>query len=300
MSSNRVINSNSSTALSTTLITSNESPTINSPLSSLPFTITSIRLNTVTMHWTTLALLPLLSTASSLRTTRVTTKFTPDCSPEAQIPGDLDLDEEFIVSLNVRPGVCQGVPVPLPLGFFNEVDHISFEFEPLNTIEQSPLLQEQQEQEDGESTAGLRHYGISGASRTDLTLTSREQAAAARANLEVCTVRLFERPGCSDYDKPLLQREFGAGAGIGGHSQCAQRTRELIALEEVFVKVDCVDGSRPHPTPVGVGKMHGNVTVAAAQSSGIASSTPTPTPSPSPSPSSMGRWQKRRLSLLNQ
>ncbi|KAL3468022.1 hypothetical protein BJX64DRAFT_282908 [Aspergillus heterothallicus] len=79
------------------------------------------------MHWTTV-LAPLLITftqsSTALRTTRITTTFTPTCPQPNINPGDLNLDEAFSASLTIRSGICQPVPVPLPLPYISEVEHV--------------------------------------------------------------------------------------------------------------------------------------------------------------------------------
>ncbi|KAL6235979.1 hypothetical protein BDW75DRAFT_126612 [Aspergillus navahoensis] len=247
------------------------------------------------MHWTSTIpiLLPLLTFATpttALRTTRILTKFTPACPNPSSAPGDLDLAEEFTVGLNIRSGICQGVPVPLPLGFYDEVDHVSIELVHLD------------------QTYALLHYNTA---TPNLTPTpSAKPGLGARAgnnshapNLEVCTVRLFEKPGCSDFDKPLIQREFGVGAGVGGSSRCVKRSPDFVGLGEVFVRVDCADGSRPYPATDGIrGELQqtgGNGTVAGAGGNFTnISTTTTSTSTTSGVGAVLGRWQRRRLSLL--
>ncbi|KAL4984612.1 hypothetical protein BDW68DRAFT_193524 [Aspergillus falconensis] len=246
------------------------------------------------MHWTTaipilLSLLALANPTTALRTTRILTKFTPSCPSPSSIPGDLDLAEEFTVGLNIRSGICQGVPVPLPLGFLDEVDHVSFE-----------LVHSEQ-------TNAPLHYNTATPSPSPspsakLSLGARAGNNSNAPNLEVCTVRLFEKPGCGDFNKPLIQREFGVGAGIGGSSRCAKRSPEFVGLEEVFVRVDCTDGSRPYPATGGIrGELQqtgGNGTIAGAGGKFTNSTTTIGTSTTSGTGAVLGRWQRRRLSLL--
>lgn len=115
-------------------------------------------------------------------------------------------------------------------------------------------------------------------------------------------MRLFEKPGCSGFDKPLIHREFGVGAGIGGSSRCVKRSSESVELGEVFVRVDCTDGSRPYPATSDIrGELPqagGNGTVAGAWGSHMNSTTTTSTTTTSGIGAVVGRWQRRRLSLL--
>ncbi|CBF88955.1 uncharacterized protein ANIA_10113 [Aspergillus nidulans FGSC A4] len=245
------------------------------------------------MHWTTaIPLLPLLTLTTpvqALRTTRILTKFTPSCPDPSIIPGDLDLAEEFTVGLNIRSGICQGVPVPLPLGLYDEVDHVSFE-----------LVHTEQAHSPLHYNSAIPLPSASPSSRPSLGARAGNNSHAP--NLEVCTVRLFEKPGCSGFDKPLIQREFGVGAGIGGSSRCVKRSSEFMELGEVFIRVDCTDGSRPFPA---TGDIRGelpqageNGTVAGAWGSHMNSTTTTSTTTTSGIGAVVGRWQRRRLSLL--
>ncbi|KAL4914050.1 hypothetical protein BDW62DRAFT_204988 [Aspergillus aurantiobrunneus] len=211
------------------------------------------------MYWTTttLSLLSLLATTTqALQIPRIVTTFTPTCHPDSQIPGDLDLNEEFSVSLNIRPGVCQGIPVPLSLGFYNEVDHASVA---LKVDDRYTLARQAQTS---------RVAGGAG--------TTSEQA---HKSLEICTVRLFERPGC--FDTPLIRHEFGAG--IGGESHCVERNPRYFGLAEMFARVDCSDAGRTHGNSTVFG---GNSTNSTAGAGGNSTGTVP------------GRWQQRRLSLV--
>ncbi|KAL4815615.1 hypothetical protein BDW67DRAFT_185617 [Aspergillus spinulosporus] len=247
------------------------------------------------MHWTTaipiLPLLMLTNPIQALRTTRILTKFTPSCPNPSSIPGDLDLAEEFTVGLNIRSGICQGVPVPLPLGFYNEVDHVSFELIHMDQTH-SPLHYN--------SAVSVPSPSPSPSSRPSLGARAGNNSHAP--NLEVCTVRLFEKPGCDSFDRPLIQREFGVGAGIGGSSRCVKRSSEFVGLGEVFVRVDCTDGSRPLPATADIGgelqKAGRNGTVAGVWESHMNSTITTSTTTTSGIGAVLGRWQRRRLSLL--
>ncbi|KAL4778921.1 hypothetical protein BJX76DRAFT_108417 [Aspergillus varians] len=229
------------------------------------------------MHWTTLPifLTPLLApitSAQALKTTRILTKFTPNCPDPSQTPGPHDLNEEFTVAMNIRPGTCQGIPVPIPLGYVSEVDHVSVAL----SIE-----------------GNAQHKASSELSTRD----------AERANLEVCTVRLFERPGC--WGTPLIQREFGVGAGLGGESRCVQRDPVYYQLAEVFVRVDCGDGdagdraqgqTQTKETAPATGVFGGVLANGTAgwngtRTAGGAVATPS-------SSGLVGRWQQRRLALV--
>ncbi|RDW89902.1 uncharacterized protein DSM5745_01677 [Aspergillus mulundensis] len=224
------------------------------------------------MHWTTALLLTLLSISppTLARTTRILTKFTPSCHTPSEAPDtddlDFNLDEEFTVGLNIRSGICQGVPVPLPLGFYDEVDYVSLEL----VVPEPHVLH-----------------------------TPRASNNSPAPNLEVCTVRLFERPGCDDLDTPLIQREFGVGAGVGGSSQCVQRSVEYMGLGEVFVRIDCVDGSLPRPGPGVDGGLQdaGNNGTVVSFANGTASATMMAR-SKSGIGAVLGRWQRRRVALL--
>lgn len=243
-------------------------------------------------------LLPLLATtAHSLRTHRITTKFGPSCPSKSQIPGDLDLDERFTVSMNIREGVCQGVPVPIPLGYLNEVDHVSFALEiderqrghgaNLNSSS-SPSIH---------PSANIHPSSSASVTPTTPTPTPTPTPSSisvagfwrrkeSRPNIEICTVRLFERPGC--YEPVLIQREFSVGSGTGGESQCVQRSREYMPLAEVFVRIDCSTGSGSgytHAPVTGNGTAHANATAKGHVSH-------------PPNGVMPGRWQQRRLSLL--
>ncbi|KAL4743280.1 hypothetical protein BDV11DRAFT_166403 [Aspergillus similis] len=225
----------------------------------------------------------------ALRTTRILTKFTPSCPSPSSIPSDLDLAEEFTVGLNIRLGICQGVPVPLPLGFYDEVDHVSFE---LVYMEQTHLPLHY--------NSAVPVSSPSPSSRPSLGARAGNNSHAP--NLEVCTVRLFEKPGCGGFDKPLIQREFGVGAGIGGSSRCVKRSTEFVRLGEVFVRIDCTDGIRPYPDTGDIrGELQqvgGNGTAAGAWGSHINSTTTTSTTTTSGIGAVLGRWQRRRMSLL--
>ncbi|PTU23084.1 hypothetical protein P175DRAFT_0157005 [Aspergillus ochraceoroseus IBT 24754] len=93
------------------------------------------------MFWTNylLLVLPLLApTASALSTARTWVKFYPHCptpSPGSQV-GDLDLDEQFAVGMNVHAGSCQAIPVPLayaPAGRYVSVETDGFWLSPGET-----------------------------------------------------------------------------------------------------------------------------------------------------------------------
>lgn len=183
--------------------------------------------------------------------------------------------------------------MPLPLGFYDEVDHVSFEFEPqpelhseYNTNTNTPTNTATNRDTNQVHAPKIHPYDIPTTSKPDLSLSARDPA---RPNLEVCTVRLWEKPGCSEYEAPLLQREFGAGAGVGGESRCVPRGTRFLALQEMFVKVDCVDGSIGFGG--GSGRAHSNVTF----SEGRANSTAQGTDS---GLGGLGEWQRRRLGLL--
>jgi hypothetical protein len=70
----------------------------------------------------------------------------------------------------------------------------------------------------------------------------------------------------------------------------------------VFLRVDCTDGSRPYPATGGIrGELPqagGNGTVAGAWASHMNSTTTTSTTTTSGIGAVLGRWQRRRLSLL--
>ncbi|KAL4934169.1 uncharacterized protein BDV17DRAFT_285906 [Aspergillus undulatus] len=251
------------------------------------------------MYWTTLLpLLPLVAKASD--TTRILTKFTPNCPSE---PHHTDLNEEFTVALNVRDGICQGVPVPMPLGYFDEVDHVSVKLE----IDEGHGIESGTEEKEP-SYAVSASLSISSPSSTPtLTHTSTTTSTSSHSveaiqwkgdknrkrspNLEVCILRLYETPGC--YGFPLIQREFGVGAGVGGESRCVTRSPTYMGLGEMFVKLDCVDGSLPHVCPSlehGVGGKngtHANATANGGVHHGGANGIKV-----------AGKWQGRRLALL--
>ncbi|KAL4939383.1 hypothetical protein BDV06DRAFT_225075 [Aspergillus oleicola] len=281
------------------------------------------------MHWTTIVLPPLLSlltfttpTTALQETTRIRAKFTPNC-PSNDSPST-DLNEEFTAALNIRSGICQGVPVPMPLGYFDEVDHVSVALE---ILEGAPSLEDESEdshedEEDEEQptpsiswtvstshphSSSTPHYTstttFSSTHTTGIEAISWKRHLKRAANLEVCTVQLFERPSC--YGSPLIQREFGAGAGIGGESKCVTRSPAYMGLGEVFVKVDCVDGSVPHPVPKG--KSHGNETVVGSgvHHGGVHGGSLNATASAihenrtiSARDVAGGKWQRRRMALL--
>ncbi|KAL5339867.1 hypothetical protein BJX70DRAFT_397334 [Aspergillus crustosus] len=267
------------------------------------------------MHWKPLPLLlPFLSTTTTaLQTTRITTTFTPACpnpysstshsqNQDQSQPADLDLSESFSVGLSVRSGICQGVPVPLPLGYIDEVDHVY-----LSVAEPAAI-----------SGSGFRsHRMLKGAWRE----TSLEIENAKREDGEICRARLYERPGC--FGEALVEMPFYRG-GIENYplaarihrtanekeSECV--TREFVRMSEVWVKVDC--GSKDEITTVG--EVHGaasilvngngngngnananaNRTIAGAGKVGhrIANGTAAANTTGLVG----GRWQRRRFSLL--
>jgi hypothetical protein len=159
-------------------------------------------------------LLTTTTSTTALRTTRVTTTFTPTCpnlNPAVE-PGDLDLNESFSITLTIRSGICQPVPVPLPLLYPSEVNHV---------FVSASTRQEQQ--------------GALRGTRREWAWRRKEQAAEE----EKCVLRLWESPGC--LGDPLLVEEV-TGSLTEKNSEC--RGRKFPALNEVFVRVDCVREER--------------------------------------------------------
>lgn len=202
--------------------------------------------------------------------------------------------------MNIRQGVCQGVPVPIPLGYLNEVDHVSFALE-IDERQRGHAANSNLNSSSSPSIHPSAHIhpsssanAIASTTPTPSPTPSPSSVAVSgfwrrkesRPNIEICTVRLFEKPGC--YEPVLIRREFAVGSGTGGESQCVQRSREYTPLAEVFVRIDCSDGSGSgysHSPVVGNGTAHANATVKGHVSH-------------PPNGVMPGRWQQRRLSLL--
>ncbi|KAL4956311.1 hypothetical protein BDW69DRAFT_181708 [Aspergillus filifer] len=282
------------------------------------------------MHWTTLTLPPLLTlltfttstTASRVsEKTRIRAKFTPNCPSSSATP--TALDEEFTVALNIRSDICQGVPVPMPLGYFDEVDHVSVALEVLEDHTVVVSEGEEEDEEDEEPTPASISWSVSTSHPSSSTTPHHTSTASISSthstgieaitwktkrapNLEVCTVQLYERPGC--YGAPLIQREFGTGAGIGGETKCVTRSPAYMGLGEVFVKVSCVDGSLPHPRPketthanetvAAGGAHHGVVHGGALNATAMDAAHGNGTVSARVAGAMVGKWQRRRMALL--
>ncbi|KAL4879358.1 hypothetical protein BJY04DRAFT_220210 [Aspergillus karnatakaensis] len=191
------------------------------------------------MHWKTSlpTLLVLPSATTALLTSRITTTFIPNCpnplshSPPNH-PADLDLGETFSVSLNVRPGICQGIPVPLPLGYIDEVDHVFL------SVEESSGSSRAGERE----LRGMWSERIARIANLDLGKDSDKEKQEG----EVCKARLFERPGCVgealvelSFDRDLEDSELRDGIrhAKGKDSECV--TREFVRMSEMWVRFDC-------------------------------------------------------------
>ncbi|KAL2855881.1 hypothetical protein BJY01DRAFT_243067 [Aspergillus pseudoustus] len=171
------------------------------------------------MHWSTtlphLLLFLLTQSTSALQTSRITTTFTPTCPDPATNPGDLELNESFSTSLTIRSGICQPVPVPLALPYISEVDHV---------FVSASRVQGQQ-------------AGVLKGPRRQWEWQSRREGGEE----ETCVVRLWEVPGC--FGTPLVEAEISRSSdGLEQKSEC--RERKFAALNEVFVRVDCMRAER--------------------------------------------------------
>ncbi|KAL4970614.1 uncharacterized protein BDV14DRAFT_195297 [Aspergillus stella-maris] len=286
------------------------------------------------MHWTTFTLPPLLTLLTFTQCTtalkfqektRIRATFTPNCPSSSTPPSALD--EKFTVALNIRSDICQGVPVPMPLGYFDEVDHVSVALEVLEdhkmvVSEGADKVEVEEEKPTppsiswsistshpsaSSSSSSTTPHHTSTTSITSTHSTGIEAITWKRApNLEVCRVQLYERPGC--YGTPLIQREFGTGAGIGGETKCVTRSPAYMGLGEVFVKVSCVDGSLPHPVPKGKSHASANGTVSAGGvhhggvHGGALNATAMDAAHGNGTMSARGsmadKWQRRRMALL--
>ncbi|KAJ0424839.1 hypothetical protein BJY00DRAFT_224344 [Aspergillus carlsbadensis] len=169
-----------------------------------------MRWKTTILSSSLLLLLTAITPTTALRTTRVTTTFTPTCpNPSPAInPADLDLNESFSISLTIRSGICQPVPVPLPLPYPSEVDHV---FVSASRVQ--------------------GHQGVLRGTRREWEWRKGGQGAEE----EKCVVRLWESPGC--LGDPLIVEEV-RGSLTEEASEC--RERKFPALNEVFVRIDCV------------------------------------------------------------
>lgn len=203
--------------------------------------------------------------------------------------------------MNIRQGVCQGVPVPIPLGYLNEVDHVSFALE----IDERQRGHGANSNLTSSSSPSIHpsaniHPTSSAVASTAPTIPSPTPSPSSvsvagfwrrkesRPNIEICTVRLFEKPGC--YEPVLIRREFAVGSGTGGESECVKRSPGYMPLSEVYVRIDCSDGSGSgseysHAPAIGNGTVPANATVKGHVSH-------------PPNGVMPGRWQQRRLSLL--
>ncbi|KAL4869750.1 hypothetical protein BDV12DRAFT_195977 [Aspergillus spectabilis] len=236
------------------------------------------------MHWKTFLphLIPLLLSftqpTTSLQTTRITTTFTPTCpnplsSHSQNHPADLDLSESFSVGLTVRSGVCQGVPVPLPLGYIDEVDHVYLSVSDSGSGSHRELREEWREE--------------------SRRLEGKEKEK------EECKVRLYERPGCFGealVEVPFVrdEDEYVKDKKEGTESECV--VREFVRMSELWIRVDCGLQGSEEDVSHGVAsifvnaKANANGTVAGAGL--VRNRTANSTSMLS------GRWKKRRLALL--